>query len=75
MRERRGACKVLVGKYERKRSLEKPKNKREDNIKTDLQEIGWETWTGLIWLRIGTGLLTVMNLRIRPLNTGKFSTK
>jgi hypothetical protein len=22
----------------------------------DLQEVGWgETWTGLIWLRIGTG--------------------
>ena len=25
----------------------------EDNI--DLQEVGWGTWTGLIWLRIGTG--------------------
>jgi hypothetical protein len=21
----------------------------------DLQEVGWGTWTGLIWLRIGTG--------------------
>ena len=26
-----------------------------DNIKMDLQEVGWGTWTGLIWLRIGTG--------------------
>jgi hypothetical protein len=21
----------------------------------DLEEVGWGTWTGLIWLRIGTG--------------------
>ena len=27
----------------------------EDNIKMDIQEVGWGTWTGLIWLRIGTG--------------------
>jgi hypothetical protein len=27
-----------------------------DNIKMDLQEVGWKgAWTGLIWLRIGTG--------------------
>jgi hypothetical protein len=25
------------------------------NIKLDLQEVGWGVWTGLIWLRIGTG--------------------
>jgi hypothetical protein len=33
---------------------------RESNdIKTDLREIGWEMWTGFIWLRIGSngGLL------------------
>jgi hypothetical protein len=24
-------------------------------IKMDLQEVGWGAWTGLIWLRIGTG--------------------
>jgi len=23
--------------------------------KMDLQEVGWEAWTGLKWLRIGTG--------------------
>jgi hypothetical protein len=28
----------------------------EDNIKLDLQEVGWGgAWSGLIWLRIGTG--------------------
>jgi hypothetical protein len=26
-----------------------------DNIKTDLQEVGWAAMIGLIWLRIGTG--------------------
>jgi hypothetical protein len=26
----------------------------EDNINTDIQEVGWGVWTGLIWLRIGT---------------------
>jgi hypothetical protein len=25
----------------------------DDNIKMDLKEIGYESWTGLIWLRIG----------------------
>ena len=27
----------------------------EDNIRMDLQEVGWGAWTGLKWLRIGTG--------------------
>ena len=31
----------------------------EDNIKVDLQEVAFETWTGTMWLRVGTesGLL------------------
>jgi hypothetical protein len=29
--------------------------RREDNIKMNLQEVGCGAWTGLIWLRIGTG--------------------
>jgi hypothetical protein len=31
---------VLVGKPERKRLLERPRHRWEDNIKTDLQEVG-----------------------------------
>jgi hypothetical protein len=27
----------------------------EDNIKINLQEVGWGARTGLIWVRIGTG--------------------
>ena len=30
-------------------------HKWEFNIKIELQELGWGAWTGLIWLRIGTG--------------------
>jgi len=51
MVERRGAYRVLVGKPEG-RSKTRP---GEDNIKMGLQHVGWGAWTGLIWLRIGTG--------------------
>ena len=32
--------------------LEDPDVDRKDNIKIDLQEVGWEARTGLIWCRI-----------------------
>jgi len=40
MVKRRGAYRVLVGKSEGKRSLERPRRRREGNIKMDLQEVG-----------------------------------
>jgi hypothetical protein len=52
MGEGRVACRILVGRPEGKRPLGRPRRRWEDNIKMDLQEVGW---TGLIWLRIGTG--------------------
>jgi hypothetical protein len=47
------------GKARRKRPLERPRRRWEDEIKMDLKEIGWGGWSGFIWLRIGTvgGLL------------------
>jgi hypothetical protein len=33
--ERRGACRILVGKTEGRRPLETPRRRWEDNIKTD----------------------------------------
>jgi hypothetical protein len=39
--ERRGAYRVLVGKPEGKRQLGRPSRKCEDNIKMDLQEVGY----------------------------------
>jgi hypothetical protein len=35
------AHRVLVGKPEGKRLFGKPRRRWEDNIKTDLQEVGW----------------------------------
>ena len=55
MGERRGAYRVLVRKPEGKRPLGRLGRRWENNIKMDLQEMGWGIWTGLIWLRIGTG--------------------
>jgi hypothetical protein len=46
---------VLVGKPEGKRPFGRPRCRLEGNIKMDLQEVEWAAWTGLIWLRIGTG--------------------
>ena len=38
---RRGVCRVLVGKPEGKRLLGRPRRRREDNIKMDLEEVGF----------------------------------
>jgi hypothetical protein len=40
--EGRKVYRVLVGKPEGKRSLERPRRRWEDGIKMDLREIGWE---------------------------------
>jgi hypothetical protein len=55
---KRNAYRILVGKPEEKRPLERPRHRRVDNVKMDLREDG-VVWTGLIWLRTGTsgGLL------------------
>jgi hypothetical protein len=52
--ERRGLYGVLVGKPEGKRPLGRPRCIWEENSKMDPY---WDSgaWTGLIWLRIGTG--------------------
>ena len=39
--ERRGVSTVLVGKHEGKTPLGRPRHRWEDNIKIDLQEVGW----------------------------------
>ena len=48
-----------MGKPEVKRPLGRLRHRCEDNIKMDLQEVGWVVWSGSSWLRIGTvgGLL------------------
>ena len=55
MGERRGVCRVLVGKPEGKRSLGRPRHRWENNIKMDLKEVRCGVWTGSSWFRLGTG--------------------
>jgi hypothetical protein len=49
MGERRGVYRVLVGKSEGKSLLGRPRHRCEDNIKMDLQKVGWGAmnWIGL----------------------------
>ena len=48
MGDRRGVYRVLVGKPEGKRPLERPRYRWVDNIKMDLQKMRLGAWTGLI---------------------------
>jgi len=43
MRESKGGYRVLMGKAEGKRPLRKSRRRWEDNIKTDIQEVGCES--------------------------------
>jgi hypothetical protein len=49
MREGRGVYRVLVGRSEGKRPLERPRSKWEDNIKKGLMEIGID---GANWIQL-----------------------
>jgi hypothetical protein len=66
MVERRGVYRVLVRKIEGKRPLRRPRYRWEDNIKMDLQEVGYG---GVDWIELAqngnrwrTLLNAVMNL-------------
>jgi len=49
MEYKRAAYRVLVGRPEEKKPLERLRRRLEDNIKMTLQEVGWEgvDWIGL----------------------------
>jgi hypothetical protein len=63
----RGAYRVTVGKPEGRRPLGRPRHRWEDNIKTNLQEVGGETdWIDVAqdrdrWLAV---VNKAMNLRV-----------
>jgi hypothetical protein len=68
MGEPRNAYRILDGKPEGKRPLERPRCRWVDNIKMVLREIGWD---GVDWIELAQdrdqwrGILnTVMNLRV-----------
>jgi hypothetical protein len=67
MGEWRGAYRILVGRPEGMRPLGRPRRRWEDNIKIDLQEVGWE---GMDWIDMAQDrdrwravVNVVMNLR------------
>jgi hypothetical protein len=64
---KRNACRILVGKPERKRPLGRPRHEWEDTIRMDLRVIGWG---GMDWIDLAQDrdqcmalVNTVMNLR------------
>ena len=68
MGEERGVYRVLVGKPEGRRPLERPRRRWVDNIRTDLQEVGcgYMDWVELAQdrNRWRTLVSAVMNLRV-----------
>ena len=68
MGEERGLYRVLLGKPEGKRPLERPRHRWSDNIRMDLQEVGcgYMDWIGLAQDRDRRRTLVsaVMNLRV-----------
>jgi hypothetical protein len=55
MGERRSVYRVLVGVPVGRRPFGRLRRRWDFNIKVDLQQAGCAAWTGLIWLRVGTG--------------------
>jgi hypothetical protein len=53
MGEKRNDYRLLVGKPEGKRPLGRPRRRWVDNIR--MERLDGVIWTGLVWLRIGTG--------------------
>jgi hypothetical protein len=66
MGEGRGAYRVLVGRPEGRRTLGRPRRRWEDNIKMDLQEVGWGTldWIDMAQDRDRALVNAVINLRV-----------
>jgi hypothetical protein len=67
MTEERGVQRVLVGKPERKRRLERLRRRWEDNIKIDIQEagVGGGDWMELAEDRDGWRALVSMVKKLR----------
>jgi hypothetical protein len=55
MGEGKGVNRVLVGKPERKRSLQRPRHRCEITLRRTFRKLDVGVWIGLGWLRIETG--------------------
>jgi hypothetical protein len=67
MGENRGVYRILVGRPEGRRPVGRPRPRWEDNIKMDIQEVGW----GMDWIELAQDrnkwralVNAVMNLRV-----------
>jgi hypothetical protein len=67
MGEKRDAYRILVGRPEGRRLLGRPRRRWEDNIKMDLQNVGW----GMDWIEVAQDrdrrrvlVNVLMNLRV-----------
>jgi hypothetical protein len=67
MEKKRGAYRILVGRPEGRRTLGRPRRRWDDDIKMDLQEVGW----GMAWIELAQDrdmwqavVNAVMNLRV-----------
>jgi hypothetical protein len=65
--EKRGAYRIVVGRPERRRPFGRSRHRWEDNIKMDLQKVGW----GMDWIELAQNrdrwralVNAVMNLRV-----------
>jgi hypothetical protein len=77
MGEKGGVYRVLEGKPERNRQIQTPRHRWKDNIKINLQDMGWG---GMDWIDVAQDtdrwqaiVNAVMNLRV-PQNVGNFLT-
>jgi hypothetical protein len=72
MGQREGVYRVLVGKPERKRPLGRPRHIWEDNIKMDLQEVGYG---GMDWIKLAQDRdrwLAFVKVAVNSMNYGEF---
>ena len=66
-----------MGKPDKNMPLGRQGSKGNNNIKMNLKKVGWEQWTGLLWLRIRDVWWALVNMVMNiwvPQTVGNFLT-